>query len=82
MIGEIDAEDRHTRSHIEEGRGVFWIRGGYRITCVAPGDDASKVGAVAERVDLAEVYGLRLEREVGTVDGLARHCQALDRHHS
>ncbi len=77
-VAHFDVENLSVGSHAQEvassraGTGV----GGSAI--VTAGDDSSNVGAVAEQVEITQIFARAVEREVGAIDDLVFPAKSID----
>ena len=76
--GDLQADDSRVGRHSPVGRGRR-VDVGTRERDVATGDEAGHEGPVTEGVEIRQVVGLGLERQVRAVDHLARAAQSGDR---
>jgi hypothetical protein len=76
-VGDLHADDPGAGRHADEVV-LDSLLDGQRGRIVAAGDDAGHVGAVPERVDVTSRVLLRLERQVRSVQDLARGAQSVD----
>ncbi len=71
-IRNLDVHQPGTRRHTLE----------VRIGVVTTGDDPRQMGAMTKRIQIPQIRSLRLERQIRTIDHLARPRQTIHRHHT